>query len=474
MMLLLLRLCSLTFSKKILDEGILNAGFTPVFSDYLANNKPKEAFHIFHVMVTIVGCILSVLAIGIIMGTEIILGIKSISSRMSLTLQLLQWMTPYMICACLATLMAGLLNIYKYFAISRLAPILLNIFWIIALYTLCPYWGDSLQDQIFGLALGVLCAGVFQIIIYIPVAKSLGLRVFRLSFDIKHSGVKEIFFLMLPVLLSFAINQLNYIIDICLAYFLGEGMQSFLWYSQRIIYFPVGVFGVAMATVILPKLSLYATKKQFMPMKETLLYSIRLALMFAVPCAVAIMILNKEMVSLFYERGAFDAQSVEQTALALLCYSFGLVALVINKILLATYYSLKSTRTPVVIGFYCVIVNLVLNLLLIGYLKQGGIALATGVTALINMFWLLYKLRKTLQLQLTGEITRYLGKMILVGLVLGLVYNFTVQWVYDWAWSGLLYKIALVFVPLSIGFVVAIFLYYVMGLGKFVLLAKPE
>ncbi len=458
------------FLRSFLGEGVLNAAFIPVISSYLANDKSKEAFYVANIVVSVVGSFLALLALGLIVGAEIMLGWVDVSEKLALTLRLLQWMSPYMIFICVAALMMGILNAHKHFLVPALAPVILNVCWIIALFVCCPLFGDSLEQRIFGLALGVLCAGLLQLAVHIPMARSLGFRITRLSWNVQYPAVNRICRLMIPVMIAFTVNQINVIVDIILAHMLGEGMQSALWYSQRIIYFPLGVFGVAMSVAIMPTLSLFVAQQKRDLMKDSLVYGLKVVVMMVLPCAVAILVLHREMISLFYERGSFGTLSVQHTSLALVCYGVGLVAFAGNKLLVPAYYALQDTRTPVRIGCYCVGLNLVLNLVLMGPLKQGGLALATSLTAFVNMALLFMGLKANLGAWTGTRLGLCVIKTMCVGLAYAGVSYGVVLWVGHWPLEGVVHKIALVFIPLMAGFGVAGALYYVWDMKELFLL----
>lgn len=447
----------------LLGEGALNAAFIPVFSSYVARGEREKALRMAHIVMTVMAVVLSVAVIIIIVSAQALLGWGELSLKCATTLQLLQVMAPYMVFICLAAMMMGLLNAFHHFIIPALAPVILNICWILALLYLCPMFGDSLGDQIYGLAVGILFAGCLQLLVQIPMARKHGFYVTKMSWDLAHPGVRKMCRLMIPVVIAYAVNQINVVVDLMLAYYLGEGMQSALWYAQRIIYFPLGVFGVAMSIAIMPTLSRLAAQKQLEPLLTMLGFALRVVLMIIGPCAVAILVLNREMVSLFYERGAFGLLSVNQTSMALFFYAIGLIAFAGNKILVPAYYAMQDTKTPVRIGLVCVILNLLLNLILMGPLQQGGLALATALSAFVNLGLLFYFLEHRV-----GRFDWYPMLLCIFKVcVVSVVYAYVCYWTRDWVVMhmemGLTRKIAEVFLPLTLAFTVLGLMYYFIG-----------
>ena len=450
----------------LMGEGSLNAAFIPVFSSYLAKGQKEEALSLANIVLTIILMTLSGCVIAVIFGVELWLHQGNLSFKLVTTLKLVQILSPYMLFICLAGLMMGVLNGFKHFVVPAFAPVILNIVWIISLFVLCPQFGDSLNDKIYGLAIGILIAGVLQFVVQVPVAKRFGFHPFQLSWNLKHPSVLKICKLMVPVIIAYAVTQINVVVDISLAYWLGQGMQSSLWYAQRILYFPLGVFGVAMSVVIMPTLSEFAAKQQFEELLDTLSYALRAVLMIILPCAVAILVLNREMVSLFYERGAFDAISVNQTAFALFCYAIGLVAFAGNKIVVPAYYAMQDTKTPVRIGIFCVLLNLVLNLVLMGPLKQGGLALATAISAFANLGILFYFLENKVGNFRWAPMISCGLKVIAISIIYGVLCWGVHKGVVYIMEPSFIRKIVEVFLPLTVAFAVTGGLYCFCGMRE--------
>jgi len=230
-----------------------------------------------------------------------------------------------------------------------------------------------------------------QFIFHIPPLLKSGLK-FTPDFSFSHPGVKKVVLLMAPSVIGLAVTQFNIFVDTLIASLLSEGSISYLYYADRVMQLPLGVFGTAIGTAILPTLSSFAAKKDMEGMKDTMSFGLRFTFFIAIPAMTAQIVLSLPIVSLLFERGEFTHQAAINTSQALIAFSIGLWAYSGIKVIAPAYYSVQDTKTPVRIAVISMIANVVFNLILMAPLKHAGIALATSLSAMLNLGLLVYYL----------------------------------------------------------------------------------
>jgi putative peptidoglycan lipid II flippase len=287
----------------------------------------------------------------------------------------------------------GVLNSLRRFAAPAAAPIFLNVGIIGAAYLISP----RLDQPIVGVAIGVLIGGILQVGLQIPWIIKEGLKLFPL-WQPHHPAVKRIGMLMLPAVFGSAVYQLNSYIGTLLASFLAEGSVSWLYYADRLVQFPLGVFAIAISTAALPSLSTHAAKKNLDEFAETLSHSLRLVFFIILPSMAGLIILGRPIIQILLERGEFDAYSTLMTNRALFFYVLGLWAFSGIRVIISAFYALQDTKTPVKVAFAAFLVNLFFSLVLMGPLKHGGIALALSLSSTIQFFLLIFFLERKIQI----------------------------------------------------------------------------
>ncbi len=407
--------------RKILGEGAVTAAFIPVFSEIRNQKGEQEAWemsaNLFNILLTLL--VTSSLALALLAPFVIMVfapGFIDTPDKFDLTVLLTQWMAPYLIFIGLAVFCMGILNTYNVFALPALTPALLNICMICSGLFISPL----LDEPILGLAFGVLAGGFLQFVIQFPSVIRCGFR-FIPSIEWKNAEVIRIGKLMIPVIFGLAVYELNMLVDTLLASLLPEGSISYLYYGNRLVQLPLGVFGVALGVAILPMLSSQAANKEFSEMIKTIAFGIRLILFITIPATLGLIILRFPIVNTLWERGEFARLTTEGTAIALLYYSMGLCAFCGIKVIAPAFYSLQDTRTPAKIGVYSMLINIVLNLILMGPLKHGGLALATSIAALFNVMLLIHFLRKRLGLMGGRKILASVIKLFIASVVMAIV-----------------------------------------------------
>jgi len=404
--------------RSFIGEGALNTAFIPIFSECLINQDQKKADTFASNILNILIITLFIIIILGIWGTPWIIniiagGFKQDPEKYLLTVRLTRIMFPYIAFAAIAALFMGILNSYKQFFIPALAPALLNIsiIWFAFFY--------AAKLGIYSLTIGVLLGGLVQVLIHIPPLLKGGFQ-YQLVINFHNQNVKEFFQLLIPAMIGLAIDKINFVVDRIIASYLAHGSISALYYANRLMQFPLGIFGIALTIAILPTLSKYVARKQIGKMKESFSFGIKLLSLFTLPSTVALIVLSYPVVRLFYEHGLFNTQDTNMTKIALICYTIGLYATALLRLVISTFYALKDTRTPLKIGFFVVIFNIILDLILVRFLGHAGIALATSLAAIVHFIMLSIALQRRIKGLFTRELFTFSWKTGLACLLMGL------------------------------------------------------
>ena len=387
--------------RDLFAEGALSAAFIPTFTATDHKEGRAEAWRLgAQVMnalalalavVTVLGWLCAPLLVGMLAP-----GFAAIPGKLELTILLSNVMLPFLLLVALAAAAMGMLNAVRQFTVPALAPLFLNLGMIVVGLLLIPVFKAMGQPPILAMAVGVLAGGFLQFAVQVPALWKLGWRP-AWPPQLNHPGVRRIGFLMLPATIGLAATQLNIFVNTILASQLTQGSVSWLSYAFRLMQLPIGVFGVALATVSLPTLAKHAVENDVIGMRGTLSGAIRLVFALTLPATFGLWALSQPLVKLLYQHGRFHAADTNQTAAALSAYCLGLCAYAAVKVLVPTYYALGDTRTPVVASFLSVAVNLTGNLLLMGPLGHVGLALSTSLTMLFNFAQLSFYLRRKLR-----------------------------------------------------------------------------
>ena len=378
--------------RRLLGEGALSAAFIPLFTEYFTTKSKEDAWKFASAVFSTLLVILSVITIlGIVFMPAIITvlapGFYHELHKFNLTVYLTRITFPYIFLISLTALSMGILNSLRHFTVPAMSPVLLNLALIGAAFFICPY----LKIPISGLAIGVIIGGLLQFIFHIPPLIKSGMK-FTPDFSFSHPGVKKVVLLMAPSVIGLAVTQFNIFIDTLIASLLVEGSISYLYYADRVMQLPLGVFGTAIGTAILPTLSSYAAKRDMEGMRDTLSFGLRFTFFIAIPAMTAQIVLSLPIVSLLFERGEFTHQAAINTSQALIAFSIGLWAYSGIKVIAPAYYSVQDTKTPVRIAVISMVANVIFNLILMYPLKHAGIALATSLSAMLNLSLLIYYL----------------------------------------------------------------------------------
>ena len=390
------------FMRRLFAEGSFSLAFVPVLSEYKANGDQRALRDLIdHVTGTLAGILLVLTAVGIF-AAPVILSVFAPGwladgrPEFSLSADMLRITFPYIMLISLTALAGGILNTFGRFLVPALTPILLNLSLIAAALLLSVH----LEVPVTALAWGVLVAGFAQLLLQVPALMRLGLMP-RPRWGWRHSGVRRIIKLMIPTLFGSSVAQVNLLVDSIIATFLVTGSVSWLYYSDRLLEFPLGVLGIALATVILPNLSQKHAKASMAEFSATLDWALRLAVLVTVPAAVGLIILAGPILITLFQYDAFQLDDVRMSSYSLIAYSTGLPAFIAVKVLAPGYYARQDTKTPVKIAVTAMVTNMFLNLVFVGLLlHQGfegphaGLALASSAAAYLNAALLYRGLRK--------------------------------------------------------------------------------
>ena len=370
--------------RRLFAEGAFNQAFVPVLSKSRSEDGDDAVRDLAaHVAGALALVLLVVTALGVLAAPALVWlfapGFGDEPDKFALTVAMLRLCFPYLLFISLTSLCAGLLNTYGRFAVPAFTPVLLNLCLIAATLLLAPHLGEPVM----ALAIGVFVAGAVQLAFQFPFLARLGLLV-RPRLSLAHAGMRRVAWLIVPGLIGVSVAQFNLLVNTVIASFLREGSVSWLYYSDRIMEFPLGVFGIALATVILPRLSQEHAAAAPARFSATLDWSLRLVALVAMPAALGIALLATPILATLFQYGVFTAEDVSLTALSLIAFAFGLPGFVAVKVLAPGYYARQDMRSPVRVAAIAVAANLLLNALLVPFLAHAGLALATAGAAWVN------------------------------------------------------------------------------------------
>ena len=404
------------FLRRLFAEGAFAQAFVPVFNEY--KNRKDESGELVALKLLInavagaLSGVLFLVTLFIVLAAPLVAqlfapGFVSQPEKFGLVVDMLRITFPYLMLISLTGMAAGILNSYGKFWVPAFTPVLLNLCLIAAALWVSP----SMSEPVFALAWAVLIAGFAQLIFQLPFLAKIDLLPVPV-WDWQHPGVKKILALMLPAIFGVSVSQINLLLDTVLASFLPGGSVSWLYYSDRLVELPLGVFGIAIATVLLPSLSSIRfadgqtefTRATALKFLAALDWSLRCIFLLALPASAALILLAEPILYLLFQYEAMLPRDVMMAAAALKAYAFGLLWFMAIKVLASAYYSQQDTRTPVRIGIIAMFANMVFNLIFVwlahSYWQMGhvGLALATSLSALLNAVLLFVGLRKNQQL----------------------------------------------------------------------------
>ena len=387
--------------RRLFAEGAFSQAFVPLLAQSRARDGDEATRSLIDAVATVLfWALLVTCVIGVAASPILVWIMASGLAKFDDAVLMTRWMFPYIGCMSLVALSAGILNTWKHFAVPAATPVLLNLCVIASAWLLSPWlkrWGI---EPIYALAIGVMVGGLLQLAIQVPALLRLaylprvGLSISGIATSWRHPGVGRVLKQMAPALLGVSVAQLSLLINTQIASHSGAGAVSWLTYADRLMEFPTGLLGVAMGVVLLPQLSAADAKADTQSYSNLLDWGLRLTLLLAWPCALALLVFPTALVAVLYHYGAFSAVDVAKTVGALQGYGVGLLGLIAIKILAPGFYARQDIRTPVKIAIVVLICTQLMNLILVPHLGFAGLAWSIGLGASINALWLYVGLRR--------------------------------------------------------------------------------
>lgn len=428
--------------RRLFAEGTLTISFIPIFTEVLRKKGKEEAVLLARSTYTLLALtLLLVCVLGAVFAQEVVRvmapGFSPDGETFKLAVTLTRWCLPYIFFVSLVALAGGVLNSMEHFFAPAASPVLLNLSLIACAVALAP----RVEPPVFSLAVGVILGGVAQLLMQLPYLRErkVGLKPF---WDLKNPHLRRILRLMVPAAFGAAIYQLTVLLNTILASFLPTGSISFLYYADRLIEFPLGIFAIAVSTAVLPSLSRQAADGDRQALVDTMGFALRLTLFVNVPAMVGLIILAEPLVVLLFTRGQFGPDSAAATSAALVGYGVGLWAYAGVRSVVPAFYALKDTKTPVKVGAVCLLINLGFSLVLMGPLLHVGLAVATSAAGVVNFMGLLWLLRRRLGGLGGRRILRSLWRVAVASLIMGVVVWLTAHGLNWGPKDGLYYRLA--------------------------------
>ena len=456
------------FLRRLFAEGAFSLAFVPVLTEYRNNYSAAQTRDLIDRVAGTMGLILLLLSLFGVLASPLLISVFAAGfidqpAKFALTADMLRITFPYILLISMTAMAGGILNTWKRFTVPAFTPVLLNL----SLIGCAMYLSPRLDVPITGLAWGVFIAGVAQLLFQLPFLYREGLLP-RPRWGWRHAGVQKIVNLMIPALFGSSVAQINLLFDTFIASFLVSGSVAWLYYSDRLLEFPLGVFGIALATVVLPNLSEAHYKKGATHFNETLRWAIQLSLLIAVPATFGLFLLAQPILATLFQYGAFSDNDSTMAAYSLMAYSLGLPAFIMIKILANGFYARQDTRTPVRIGVQAMILNMLLNVVFVVSMVRAdfiaphvGLALATSASAYFNAWRLASGLRRDAVLggprDYSLSLLKILGACIAMGLLIQLMLPHVEVWT-ELRWYGRLGELALLILPAVLCYVIALWI----------------
>jgi len=412
--------------RDLFAEGALSVSFVTTFSKKMETEGKAAAFRLASQVISFVCLLLGVITLFGIFGSEWIVkviasGFYEIPGKAELTIHLTRILFPFIFFVSLAAVYMGLLNSLGSFGLPASASTAFNAVSIVSGLAIGWLIDPNLGwKAIYGFAIGTVLGGIVQFLIQVPRSVKLGFH-YRWMLDRKDSGLRQVLILTLPSIIAGAAVQVNVLVNSGFASWLGDGAVTWLNSAFRLMQFPIGMFGVAIASVVLPTVSRSAAQTNMEHFHEKISEGIKLALFLTVPASVGLAVLAGPIIGIIYQRGAFTADDTAMTAIALQAYTVGLAGYACIKVLAPSFYAIDLPRIPVRISLIGIVLNIILNYIFIFILKLGvlGLALSTSLVALINVLQLAFALRS--RIGAYGGMWDFLARIALSSIIMGLI-----------------------------------------------------
>ncbi|MDA2933211.1 murein biosynthesis integral membrane protein MurJ [Acidobacteria bacterium AH-259-D05] len=428
--------------RDLFAEGALSAAFVPTFTEFLHKKGIQQAWVLANLILSGLLVLLGGFALVLPMVSRLFVyllaaGFAEVPGKVEITANLLKILSPFLMLVAMASVGMAILNTLNHFFLPALAPALFNVAVILSGLFLAPQFERWEILPIYAMGVGALLGGLLQCAIQLPLMRRHGYR-FRFHLDLGHEGVRRIARLIAPAIVGVGAVQINVLINTQIASFLQEnGPVSWLSYAFRIIYLPIGLFGVSVGVVNLREVSILAAQENWEELRETVANSIKLVSIMAVPSSVGLMVLAIPIVDVIFERGGFTPNDTLFTAYAVMGYSLGLFAYSCMKVYVPTFYALNDTRTPVRISMIAVFTNLVINLILVFWIlpqeyRYVGLALGTALSVTLSHILLAKSFRQKLGSLQGYEVISTFSKTVVAAGVMGLIVYFLNRFFQEW------------------------------------------
>jgi putative peptidoglycan lipid II flippase len=438
--------------RRLLGEGALSAAFIPIFKEKEKKAGETEMWRSANAVISgLIAAAAVIIAIAVI-GISIFLAVAPhtsfvLTGKAILMLQLLRLMFPYMLLVCLAAIFIGMLNARGHFFIPAMGTTILNIMMIAAVILLAPLMGPALPQQIFGVAIGVLIGGLAQAIYQQGALRREGFH-YRWVQPWHDPTVREVVRKMIPGMMGVAAFQINVVVTNSMAFYVDEALVASFNYAVRLMELPQGVFGISIATYLLPTLSALAVDKKYPEFRSTLRQAIAYLILVNLIASLLLVVLAEPIVRLLFERGKFTDESTLRAAAALKFLAPGLILFSLTNIVARAFYALGDTQTPMKISVVCLVLNLIFALMLVWPYRQAGLGLANTLSAAFNLSLLLYALRRKMKHLDMDEISKTLWPLLAAAVAAGLAAYFGSRfWENSIGHAHLAQKLGSVFAP---------------------------
>ncbi len=448
------------FLRRLFAEGAFALAFVPVLTEYRTQFGEAQTRDLINRVAGTLGVILLVLTLIGVLASPLIIGVVAAGfidqpEKFDLTADMLRITFPYILLISMTAMAGGILNTWKHFAVPAFTPVLLNLSMIA-----CAVWlSPLLEVPVTALAWGVFLAGILQLLFLLPFLYREGLLP-KPTWGWRHEGVQKIVKLMIPALFGSSVAQINLLFDTFIASFLISGSVAWLYYSDRLLEFPLGVFGIALATVVLPNLSEAHYKKGTSYFNQTLQWAIKISLLIAIPATIGLFLLSQPILATLFQYGAFAANDSIMAGYSLMAYSLGLPAFILIKILASGFYARQDTKTPVRIGIQAMLLNMVLNVMFVVSMLNAdfiaphvGLALATTASAYFNATMLALRLKKDAIIEGFETLSLLLLRILLACCAMSLVILLLSPEVGNWSqwqWFDRVYQLAILLVSATL------------------------
>ena len=421
--------------RDLFAEGALSTAFITTFSKKIATEGDASAWRLANKMATLTTIFMSLVTLlGVLFSPQLVELIAHgfAPEKAAVTVQLTRIMFPFILLVSLAALAMGMLNAKNVFGMPAMASSFFNLGSIVAGVSL-GWWMDPHfgTRSLIGLSIGTLIGGLLQLVVQCPALWRVGFRL-RLDFAWRDEGVRQILFLMGPAVIAASAVQVNVMVNSGFASMLGDGPVSWLTWAFRLMQLPLGIFGVAVGTVTLPVVSRFAAVQDVAGVRSTLSHGLRLAFLLTIPCAVGLIFFAEPIISLIFQRGHFTYESTRQTAAALQYYALGLVAYSSIKVIAPAFYALNRRNLPMLVSFFSIATNYVLNQVFTFQLGFGhrGLALSTSLVAVINFAILYGLMARHIDGLETRALLKNLGKLAFASVPLALLCVAANKWLF--------------------------------------------